>query len=524
MADVKVTDLAVLSAPTYDDMLLITDDPGGTPVSKSLTLGDLARFLGWEDVWEYGATGAAGQDPTTCTTAIQNAINAAAAKPNGKVWIPCGTYPINSTITLSGNVDFEGETERGTIFKPSTDTFHAFQNNITQTSGGRRIGNFSIMYTESGPPSSDTRAKAIYLKDEATHQYFISNTLFHHIYICGAYYGIYDDSYGWGNIFSNIYINYPRIGVYKQYGNNNTWENVFSDHHYNMGWDVRNTTNTNVFNCASNGDGATATGDATLLSRNIWHTNYSLTIQGFDIEGHTQETNYGSVMLFYQCQAMNVNGLFSQSNVLATGAANTIALIITKQGCVGKLSGRLFVGDSATGTGSAIGVWVVGTTGLYTDRIRMDDTFLDDCSGTGMTKYCLVIQADGSVNAHGSEIGYTRGLTAVNVETGGNFSYNNGPEILGTWTFLTANSATPSVINGVLFHTANTLATTLTHFADGVSGQRIIVVFADSVTTINFGSDSIYGDSTAKTFSPGDWIEAIKYGNYWYCSVHDCTP
>lgn len=41
MADRKVTELAALASPASVDVLLIVDDPNGTPVSKKITLKNL---------------------------------------------------------------------------------------------------------------------------------------------------------------------------------------------------------------------------------------------------------------------------------------------------------------------------------------------------------------------------------------------------------------------------------------------------------------------------------------------------
>ena len=45
MADIKVTELTLESTPTEDDLLLIVDDPSGTPTSKKATIGSLATAL-----------------------------------------------------------------------------------------------------------------------------------------------------------------------------------------------------------------------------------------------------------------------------------------------------------------------------------------------------------------------------------------------------------------------------------------------------------------------------------------------
>lgn len=41
MADKKVTQLTALTAPANTDLLLIVDDPSGTPISKKVELGDI---------------------------------------------------------------------------------------------------------------------------------------------------------------------------------------------------------------------------------------------------------------------------------------------------------------------------------------------------------------------------------------------------------------------------------------------------------------------------------------------------
>jgi hypothetical protein len=71
MADKKVTELPVISALSSDDLLLVIDDPAGTPTSKRATVGQLAAALGFASggpsdlrltgtVYEYSRTTAMG--------------------------------------------------------------------------------------------------------------------------------------------------------------------------------------------------------------------------------------------------------------------------------------------------------------------------------------------------------------------------------------------------------------------------------------------------------------------------------
>jgi len=41
MADKKITQLTALTTPANNDLLLIVDDPSGSPISKKITLGDI---------------------------------------------------------------------------------------------------------------------------------------------------------------------------------------------------------------------------------------------------------------------------------------------------------------------------------------------------------------------------------------------------------------------------------------------------------------------------------------------------
>ena len=79
MADKKVTQLTALTAPTKDDLLLIIDDPLGSPISKKVTVGDF-----------FGAT----------STVSVNAISISAL---GTSTLSANTFAINSVNGLTVN-------------------------------------------------------------------------------------------------------------------------------------------------------------------------------------------------------------------------------------------------------------------------------------------------------------------------------------------------------------------------------------------------------------------------------------
>jgi len=94
----------------------------------------------------------------------------------------------------------------------------------------------------------------------------------------------------------------------------------------------------------------------------------------------------------------------------------------------------------------------------------------------------------------------------------------------GGFKTLYVNNTTPSVDGWNLFKTANTGATTISMLDDGVAGQRIIIIFGDSLTTIDFTGTNLKGNGGVDwSPSEGDWMECVFDGSNWYCSCHDCT-
>lgn len=136
----KISDLTASTALTGDDLLVMVNDPGGTPASRKITATNAKKFLdSVVNVVSYGATGDGSTDDAT---AIQNAIDAA---PSGStVYFPPGTYVVGTTIELKPHVAYEGDHRRTSVLK------HKASANLSA------IACSEVWLSASGSPTSDT--------------------------------------------------------------------------------------------------------------------------------------------------------------------------------------------------------------------------------------------------------------------------------------------------------------------------------------------------------------------------------
>lgn len=85
---------------------------------------------------------------------------------------------------------------------------------------------------------------------------------------------------------------------------------------------------------------------------------------------------------------------------------------------------------------------------------------------------------------------------------------------------LTVNSATPTVQYVTELVTANTVATSITDFTNGVDGQEITVRVNDVNTTFDFTGSSLKGNVGVNfPATSGDVLFAKKQGSNWYCTI-----
>lgn len=85
---------------------------------------------------------------------------------------------------------------------------------------------------------------------------------------------------------------------------------------------------------------------------------------------------------------------------------------------------------------------------------------------------------------------------------------------------LTANSATPSVANGITVYTQNTTSTTITNFTGATPGQAIVVRVADVNTTFGFASGNLKGNAGVNFIAyTGDILNCVFDGTNWNCTI-----
>lgn len=135
-----------------------------------------------------------------------------------------------------------------------------------------------------------------------------------------------------------------------------------------------------------------------------------------------------------------------------------------------------------------------------------------DRQGTATQNKCLDSGTEGSGHIVIGNIG--DGVTDSNsVEPAdANFVFMN--RTMTTKNFTDAD-ATPSVLGQRVFAFANTGATTVTQFDDGVENQEIVVKL-DANTTIQHGSNIKLASGADYSGSANDMLTLMKIGNVWY--------
>lgn len=100
MADKKVSELVALATPASGDLLLIIDDPGGTPVSKKISLKTLFGAVPANTVFAARVTAQANVSITGSNTNITANLNSTGLTSVTTLKLLEKSTPANSTITI----------------------------------------------------------------------------------------------------------------------------------------------------------------------------------------------------------------------------------------------------------------------------------------------------------------------------------------------------------------------------------------------------------------------------------------
>jgi hypothetical protein len=96
MADKKVTQLTALTTPTAPDLLLIVDDPNGTPVSKKITLKSFFGAVTSNTVFSANVTVSGNRVQLASNVNITKTLTANTVK------ITLGSTPASNNATTVG--------------------------------------------------------------------------------------------------------------------------------------------------------------------------------------------------------------------------------------------------------------------------------------------------------------------------------------------------------------------------------------------------------------------------------------
>jgi hypothetical protein len=252
-------------------------------------------------------------------------------------------------------------------------------------------------------------------------------------------------------------------------------------------------------------------------------------LSGSTIKGHATLTYSISVVLEGGTEGVDVRGnsiydsvttgiyisLFSKNNTIhGNTITNAAGAGISIDGYALGHGGNIVTGNVISGQGGGSGVLLANTTdnNIISGNIIRNQYYgvlRGSGTNTGNSIQGNIITGT-SVNHFSTGTAIDSGFTAS-----GRFRMEDGGGV-----GLTANDATPSVLYGFSFITANTAPTTITNFDNGLPGQWIWIDVNDANTTIDFTSSNLFGNGGADlTAQAGDSLLCFYDGYQWRCFV-----
>ncbi len=391
------------------------------------------------------------------------------------------TYTLGATISgiRNGSI-LEGVGRHGTVLSPSAQTFPAIT--VTGTIVRWRVSDLQISYSLATGGARANNANAIGIKIAGTSSLYPYMFSIRDVAIYYSYNGFYSADYSFMFDLTNVYVS--EVGDYgikiphATVGTTITMNNVFVNAGLG-GFKISNIHGLVMTNCGS--DNIDKGQTINIL------TGCSSMINYFNVEGCT----LGNYMALFQISggSAEITAYRASTNIYDEDVATeSYGLRVDS---LGDAIIRSPINYGETHIGAGISYALLGTS----------------------SRHILVLGHDITAPVGGTTHGIYKGGNEVSVFNDHNWEFYgsiSSPKII---TF-TSTDATPSVADGNIFKTANSGATVITTFHDGIVGQEILIIFTDAFTTIA-ETDNIKL-SAAFTSTVDDTMKLVFDGTSWY--------
>jgi len=544
---VNITDLVLIGrdfGKTYNENDVNKD--GNIDISDLVLVGihfgeqyEEQNYLPGVNILDYGAVGGNIADDVT---AIQSAVNVVEANGGGTVYIPAGTYRIETTITIdSDKVQVLGAGKSSIIHAVGgIDAFYVQGSGAGDLLEDIEISNLKIK-GEYAAESSGRGIRADYVSRLNVNNCFVEDcaegiqiglsSVAQHCSIVGnitkdCYIGIrLDDNSQYNEVTKNIVLNSIYDGIYlcgaADVRYNVVQGNIVvgndrgitmatnSNHNSIIGNYVRVETGTQ----AAIADSSGAMGGYHIINDNIITAGYlSIDSPYTALKNNLLHGSY--CILFVQATAdySTVEGNYSSGNTNNAGAVRVYGDSCQFKGnyIIGNRyhgvffqnsSGHQIVENYCINNGKVIAG--SGIALINTDNCFIDGNYCTDDQTPKTQTYGIEIDADSTGNRLGTN--YVEGNKNGGISDAGN----------NVIRVFTNGDTTPSVAGNDKFSTYNSAATTITFFDDGEVGQEITIVFGDNNTTIQASENLKLQGGINFTGTQFDMITLMYDGTNW---------
>jgi hypothetical protein len=508
--DVEVYTVDNLNGPDVATLALLAASSGSSLIGYiNSGTGAVARTVQdrLRDYISVKDFGAVGNGSTNDVTAIQAAINAAAARPpsggssglggisGATVYFPSGVYRINSGITIPDGVKLVGSGERATVIK-----YYGSGAAVSNPTPGTRIGKIGIM--------------EMTIKDEGTGTIgldlnSVSYSEFTSLWIDGFDTAVKMTSptNGWSvyNRFYNVTANYCTTGFWIAATSTNA--HTFYACRYNtdtvnsggIGWKIENSNGNQIIAC--HGDMVSNTtyfakltaSSANLTDGNVFWGNRiegdpSYTVYGFDVGTNVGYTVIGGNYYTAITQTRNLTDNGTGTNMAdpswATpgisgyfpwdGVVNG-QIVYKRDGSGGTYNPFMVLNDNNSSSGTPVTLQVVTQrqTGQSIQVLRQ--TTAANISGITQANPCVVTTSA----AHGITVGSKVAFASIGGMT----------QLNGVTTYVTATTSTTITLGGInstsytAYTSGGTVTPQTTQFAVGGDGMVVQQTIASAASS-----------------------------------------